>query len=158
MPVRRHFMKTVIKLFKFLFITGACIIGLFMLLLTSGYVYRTVTKFNDKRIIDKQEFIALHNQILQLDSLKNIAILPDTSYFVINKYVVNKNKHTFGNEPEIGFYMEYYTEAGKNKLGSLDSLIKSSGIDSVTAFWIFDKMRHLDIVDISKDRQNNFLS
>ena len=84
------------------------------------------------------------------DSLKNIAILPDISYVVINKHVINNRKRTFGNEPDLGFYGEYYEEAGKNKFGSLDSLLKNSGIDSITAFGIFDKMKKLDIVDISK--------
>jgi len=143
-------MNTVIRIFKVIFIICACIIGLPILLYTAGYIYRDVTKFNDKRIIQKQEFISLHNQILQLDSLKNIAILPDISYVVINKHVINNRKRTFGNEPDLGFYGEYYEEAGKNKFGSLDSLLKNSGIDSITAFGIFDKMKKLDIVDISK--------
>lgn len=143
-------MNTVIRIFKVIFIICVCIIGLPILLYTAGYVYRDVIKFNDKRIIQKQEFISLHNQILQLDSLKNIAILPDTSYFVINRYVINNRKRTFGNEPDLGFYGEYYAEAGKNKFVSLDSLIKNSGIVSTTAFGIFDKMKKLDIVDISK--------
>jgi len=143
-------MNSVIRIFKVIFIICVCIIGLPILLYTAGYVYRDVTKFNDKRIIQKQEFISLHNQILQLDSLKNIAILPDISYVVINKHVINNRKRTFGNEPDLGFYGEYYEEAGKNKFGSLDSLLKNSGIDSITAFGIFDKMKKLDIVDISK--------
>jgi hypothetical protein len=147
-----------LRIFKSLAFIGKGIIGLFLLIMAIIFIRHKIIEYYDKKIITKDQFQSLHNQIVNLDSLRNIAFLPNSSYFVINGIVVNKVKRTFGNEPELGFYMQYYTNGQKNKFGLLDEILKSSGVDSLTVEDIFNKMKHFGIADITKEVNPLFIS
>ncbi len=111
---------------------------------------------NSEDLIKKPNFINLHRTMLMLDSINNIAILPDSNYVVINKVVMNVNKHTFGQEPELGFYNSYYEEGNKNPCTSLNKLLISNNIevDSASALSVIGRMKKVGISDISNERGN----
>lgn len=52
-------------------------------------------------LIQTESFQNLHRMIIQLDSTKNIAVLPQNEYVVVDGLVINLAKRTFGNEPEL---------------------------------------------------------
>jgi hypothetical protein len=117
----------------------------------------TATKF--KKIITQKDFVDLNTIIASCDSLKNLAILPDTAFIVINGTVINNQKRTFGQEPELGFYIEYYLQGSKNKYINLDQLLDSIQVklDSAQILTLIDKMKGLGIQDIVRDNNDTLL-
>ncbi|MGB3848539.1 MAG: hypothetical protein WA958_01115 [Tunicatimonas sp.] len=128
------------------------LIGLFIFL--SIIFSSDEVEVNYKRLIKSERFNELHEAILKIDSVRNIAVLPEEQYIVIDGIVINQSKRTYGIEPELEFYFSYYQEGDKIAYASLDSLLAMHDIkfDSVTALPIISKMKecHLSDIAISK--------
>ena len=106
---------------------------------------------NYKGLIKSKSFSELHESVLTLDSVKNIAVLPEDQYIVIDGIVVNLKNQTYGNELELGFYFTYYQEGDKTVYTSLDSLlaIYHINIDSAKVSPIISKMKECNISDVA---------
>ena len=110
-------------------------------------------KIDSSALIQSESFQNLHQLIIQLDSTKNIAVLPQNEYVVIDQLVINLAKRTFGNEPELGFYQTYYDEGNKNKFSSIDSLLQPRYIDSAQVYKITTAMKTNNIADVVINRK-----
>ncbi|UFH52078.1 hypothetical protein [Spirosoma sp. KNUC1025] len=113
-------------------------------------------KTDSATLIKSESFQHLHHLITQLDSTKNIAVLPKNEYIVVDGLVINLEKRTFGNEPDLGFYQTYYDEANRNKFSRLDSLLQQRNIDSARVSRIITAMKTTDIADIAINKQAIF--
>ncbi|UXE67217.1 MAG: hypothetical protein KA713_01030 [Chryseotalea sp. WA131a] len=116
-------------------------------------------EYEIKDIINKIEFQDLHKAINAEDSLKNVALLPDTSFIVINGIVINFIKRTYGQEPDLGFYNEYYKDGSKNKYMKINEILDltNSHLDSAHVFDIIHKMKSLGINDIVRSERDTLL-
>lgn len=134
------------KSYKWLFLLiPALIVGtLFYIFLPDP----SLNRIDSNALIRSESFQNLHSIIIQLDSIKNIAVLPQNEYIVVDGLVINLVKRTFGNEPELGFYQTYYDEGSKNKFSSIDSLLKHRHIDSAQIYKITTEMKKSNITDI----------
>ena len=106
-------------------------------------------KIDKTELIQRESFQDLHRILIQLDSTKNIAVLPQSQYIVVDGLVINLEKRTFGNEPELGFYQTYYDEGNKNNYLSIDSLLKQHHIDSAQVYKIITLMKINEIADVT---------
>lgn len=106
---------------------------------------------NSTSLIQSQSFQDLHHIITQLDSTKNIAVLPQSEYVVIDGLIINLVKRTFGNEPKLGFYQTYYDEGSKYKFSSLNSLLEPRHLDSTTVYRLTAAMKTTNIADVEID-------
>lgn len=110
-------------------------------------------KIDSSTLIQSESFQNLHQMILQLDSTRNVAVLPQDKFIVIDGLVINLAKRTFGNEPELGFYQTYYDEGSTNKFSSIDSLLKPRHIDSAQVCKITTALKANNIADVNIDRE-----
>lgn len=127
------------------------IAGLFGLIILGMIIFApNEKKVDSKELLRNTEFKNLHKSVALLDSVTNIAVLPDETYIVIDGVVINLKKRTFGYEPDFGFYASYYAEGDKEPFQSLDSLLSSKNIkmDSSQTMMIIEKMNRTDISDI----------
>ncbi|MFD2934897.1 hypothetical protein [Spirosoma flavum] len=123
-------------------------IPIFFLLLI--FLPEFCTKRTDSTsLIQSQSFQDLHHMIIQLDSTKNIAVLPQNEYVVVDGLVINLVKRTFGNEPELSFYHTYYDEGSKNKFLAIDSLLEHRHMDSAKVYRITTAMKTNNIADVA---------
>jgi hypothetical protein len=108
-------------------------------------------KVDSFELVQSSEFKGLHQLTINLDSIQNIAVLTDKNYIVVDGLVINLKKRTFGEEPELGFYQNYYEEGDKTPFRSFDSLLESQKIkmDSIQAFQVIEKMKSTGISDIA---------
>ena len=110
-------------------------------------------RIDSTSLIQSQSFQDLHHMIIQLDSTKNIAVLPNNEYVVIDGLVINLVKRTFGDEPELGFYQTYYDEGSKNKFSAIDSLLEHRHMDSTNVYRITTAMKSNNIADVDINRK-----
>jgi hypothetical protein len=142
-------LKKVLYTLKFI----AIIVSIFFVayLAFAIYIFSPHSKEVDSNtLIEKPVFQSLHNSILKLDSIKNIAVLPDANYIVLNGLVINLAKKTYGKEPELTFYAEYYTNGDSILFNSLNKLLirNKFKIDSLKTMYIVEKMKATEISDI----------
>jgi len=105
------------------------------------------TPIDSRILIQRESFQQLHQMVIQLDSTKNIAVLPKDQYIVVDGLVINLSRRTFGKEPELGFYQTYYDEGNKHTYSSIDSLL-SPQLDSTRLLNITTEMKNNEIADI----------
>lgn len=153
--------KLVLFALKLAVITGlvlaVCIVGtIIFTFVKSDKLTLYEEDLNSKELVKNLNFVNLHRSVLMLDSIHNIAVLPDSNYMVIDKVVINMTKHTFGQEPELGFYNSYYEEGSKNTYAFLGKLLTLNKIeiDSVDALSMVRRMKKTGINDISTERGN----
>ncbi len=103
-----------------------------------------------KWVVQNPAFQQLHQDVRHLDRIRNIAVLPEKQYVVLDGIVINQEKKTFGQEPALGFYANYYKEGDQTKYSSLERLFQEQHIamDTVTALAIIDQMKQLKLADI----------
>ena len=142
--------QLILKITKTIGILIAIPIVLILLLFVGVRTYQYLTKINYVKIIESSEFKEIDSLISHKSELRNIAVLPDSSYIILNGTIINRGKKTFGNEPTLGFYMQYYSEGNNYKYESLDSLLKSiSSPFTVSELnGTINKMNSLEIEDI----------
>lgn len=142
-------LKIILKLFG---ITAFASVVIFI-----GLVIVTLCMFgSNEKVVDSSlllkstEFRSLHQSVVSLESIENIAVLPDNNYIVINGTVINLAKKTFGYAPELGFYISYYKEGDRIPYTSLDSLLYANSIkiDSVKAMALIKGMKDAGISDV----------
>ena len=140
----------------FLKISGIALAGLVIVLLCfiglANFLFHSDKKGVDGReLVKSTEFKNLHLSVTSLDSIINIAVLPEENYVVLNGIVINLKNRTFGKEPALGFYAAFYEEGNKTPYISIDSLFRAHNInlDSAKAFTIFENMKSTEISDIS---------
>jgi hypothetical protein len=102
------------------------------------------------KLIKSEKFRELESFLSTTNTLQNIAILPDSNYIVINGTIINRNSKTFGEEPFLGFYINYYTEGSKNKYISIDSLLLSTScfLNTTELNNLISSMNFFKIIDI----------
>ena len=158
-----HFMgtqlvrKTIIKIFKIIGIVIGAIISLIILVLLILWIMRYISDQKQKALVKDEDFLKLHNAILKLDKLKNIAILPNHSFIVVNGLIINNETHTYGLEPELGFYMNYYENGLQNKIISFDKLVSNANLDSTKTMNIINDMNKLEITDIEINHESDYI-
>lgn len=145
-------MKVLINILKVLGITAFVLVALFIgLAVFAHFMFGSNEKAVESReLVKSTEFRSLHHTIASLDSIDNIAVLPDENYIVIDGTVINLAKQTFGHEPELGFYNSYYEEGDKTPYTSLDSLLTAHNVklDSLRAMAVVKGMKGAGISDI----------
>jgi hypothetical protein len=116
------------------------------------------TKEPPKEALQSIEFKAIHALALK-QSFNNIAVLPEGGFFVVDGIVINPKRRTFGEEPEIRFYAEYYKNGASHGFDSLQDLFEEKDISlTVDAFnRITERMKKAGIGDIARDQQNNII-
>ncbi|WP_076423336.1 hypothetical protein [Pontibacter lucknowensis] len=143
------FFKIILKLFG---ITAFTLVVLFIgLVVVAHFMFGSNEKAVDSNVLLKSsEFRSLHQSVVSLDNIENIAVLPDKNYIVINGTVINLAKQTFGYSPELGFYNSYYEEGDRTPYTSLDSLLNAHSIkiDSVKAMAVIKGMKDAGISDV----------
>lgn len=143
-------MQFLITLIKALSIGVLALISIPVFFLLLIFLPEFCTKHVDSNtLIQNESFQNLHRMITQLDSIKNVAVLPQNEYVVIDGLVINLVKRTFGDEPELGFYQTYYDEGSKNKFSSINSLLKHRHIDSAQVYKITTAMKTNNIADVA---------
>ena len=142
-------LKIILKLFG---ITAFALVVLFIgLVVVAHFMFGSNEKAVDSsELLKSTEFRSLHQSVTSLDSIENIAVLPDKNYIVINGTVINLAKQTFGYAPELGFYNSYYEEGDRTPYTSLDSLLSANSIkiDSVKAMAVIKGMKDAGISDV----------
>ncbi|UPT68773.1 MAG: hypothetical protein M0D57_09190 [Sphingobacteriales bacterium JAD_PAG50586_3] len=114
--------------------------------------YYKLTRIDFKETAESAEFKTLLNQTANLDtSIHNISILTEEEYIVVNGLVINTKRNTFGYEPELGFYGDYYKQGDRTRYTQLDSLLKSQKIvlDSISLYSLLTQMKEMDVSDIA---------
>lgn len=131
-------------------IAMGCVIGgvIFTLLFFGSGEKKIVAE----ELISSKEFKVVHNSIYSLNGIVNIAVLPQQNYIVIEGIVINLTNRTFGKEPELGFYNNYYDEGDSISFTTIDSLFASKDIliDSIKLMRIVEEMKRTEISDIIK--------
>lgn len=125
-------------------------------MLVVGYMFSSdEIEINSSELVQSADFKKLHHLTTSLDSIQNIAVLPEKNYIVINGTVINLVRRTFGQEPALGFYQSYYEEGDKTHYMSLDSLLAAQEIkiDSLQAFAVVEKMKSTGISDIEVHKE-----
>lgn len=74
---------------------------------------------------------------------------------VVDKTVINPKAHTFGEEPLLGFYEEYYKSGRSRRFDSLNSLFAERNINLTADSFnqVTKRMKRLHIGDITKDQE-----
>ncbi len=108
--------------------------------------------------IRSEEFATLHSRVLQ-ELFVNIAVLTRNDFIVIDNTVINLKARTYGPEPELGFYEEYYKSGSANTYNSLEELLKQKkiGIGEQSLREITQRMKKLGIGDITKDKKSKIV-
>ena len=98
------------------------------------------------------DFADLHSKVLSWQ-FKNVAVLPDAAFVVVDGTVINIRKHTFGEEPPGAMYETYYEQGSKNGFRSLSALLKQQGVylteDQLSDITL--RMKRQGIGDIAKE-------
>lgn len=149
--------RIIIKIFQIIGVFIGSIISLIFLLLSIIWLMHYISDNKQKTLVEDKDFIKLHNSILKLNKLKNIAILPNQSFIVVNGIVINNKTQTYGLEPEFGFYFNYYENGLKNKIISFDSLVSNASLDSIKTMNIINEMTKLEIVDIEIEHELDYI-
>lgn len=105
-----------------------------------------------------KQFGALHSLVLRED-FSNVAVLPEEGFIVVDKIVINVKNHTFGDEPDLGFYEEYYRNGSKSHFDVLEQLLKKKNIrlSEQGLNKIVSNMEDLGIQDVTKDAESNLV-
>jgi hypothetical protein len=145
-------MKVLKNILKLLGIAAFVLVTLFVgLVVFAHFIFGSNEKAVDSReLLKSDEFRSLHHSIASLDSIENIAVLPDGNYVVLEGTVINLAKQTFGYKPELGFYNSYYEEGDRTPYTSLDSLLNAHSIkiDTLKAMTIVKRMKGAGISDV----------
>lgn len=129
-------------------------IGLIILAFVAIMTYQYFSQNNYSKIIKSSEFKNIETLVLQKPNLKNVAILSDTNFIVINGIIINRKNKTFGPEPILGFNINYYSEGNKNKYETLDSLLKSIS-EPLTATEINELIGIMNSLELTDIQINN---
>lgn len=112
-------------------------------------------QIDSMELIHSAAFARLHQSALALDSIKNIAVLPNQHYLVVNGLVIHLAQHTYGPEPELGFYQAYYEAGDQTRFHSLDKLFAAHRIplDSVQVCTLRSGMVATGVQDITLQKE-----
>jgi hypothetical protein len=145
-------MKILKKILKILGIAVlVLVVGFIGLVFAAGYMFSSDEKeVVSSELVQSTEFKRLHQLVASLDSIQNIAVLPNKNYIVVNGIVINLLQRSYGEEPELGFYQSYYDEGDRTPFASLDSLLASQKIkiDSLQTLAMVGKMEVTGISDV----------
>ena len=130
---------------------------LIILLIIGLKTYQYITDNNYSKIIKKEEFKNLEILISNKKEIQNIAILPKKNYISINNVIINRKNKTYGDEPELGFYMNLYKAGNQNKYKSLDLLLNSISVNlnKKELDSILEAMDDLGVQDIIINTKNS---
>ncbi|MDO1447087.1 hypothetical protein Q0590_12535 [Rhodocytophaga aerolata] len=129
-----------------LFILPICLVGVITFVIADS----NEKEVNVKSLVKNNEFKALHTCVLSLSNIKNIAVLPVDNYIVVDGTVINLVKRTYGEEPTLGFYINYYQAGDSIPYNSINDLLSSRGIaiDSNRIMFIVEAMKKTNLSDV----------
>lgn len=102
------------------------------------------------RAFHSDAFKELHTKVVRLAGVHNLAVLKENEVVVVDGTVIDLDDQTWGEEPDLGFYAEYYEAAKKNRYSSLSGLLAERGFELSETGLLYDTdlMRKTGVNDI----------
>jgi hypothetical protein len=111
-----------------------------------------------RRLTGTLRFTELHARAQSLH-FKNVCVLPEDEFIVIDGTVINLGKRTFGEEPAGSFFQAYYDRGSERSFQSLPALLEERGV-RITEEQLSDlifRMKSLGVGDIAKDLETGVI-